>query len=219
MIFRWKERKQKMYLIVGLGNPGTKYEKTRHNVGFDTIDVLADRMDIRVNKKEKQALTGSGYINGQKVMLVKPLTYMNLSGSSVRDLVSWYKVDPTLELIVLSDDVSLSPGHIRIRKKGSAGGHNGLKDIIGKLGTDQFIRVRIGVGKKPAEWDMADYVLSRFSDQDRKDVEQAFLDAADAVSLIVADQMEEAMNRFNKKESKKKETLQKEEPAALDQGK
>ena len=154
-----------MYLIVGLGNPTAKYEKTRHNAGFDVIDAIADKYGIELNLRKGKAFCGTGYIEGQKVMLAKPQTYMNLSGDSVSALVNFYKLDPMEDLIVVFDDISLAPGNLRIRKKGSAGGHNGIKDIIAKTGTDQFARVKVGVGEKPAGWDLADHVLGRFSRQ------------------------------------------------------
>lgn len=194
-----------MFLIVGLGNPSAKYDKTRHNVGFDVIDALADKYNIEVKEKKAKALCGSGYIEGQKVILVKPQTYMNLSGESVAPLMNFYKLDPADELIVVCDDINLEPGYLRIRKKGSAGGHNGLKDIIAKLGSDQFSRVKIGVGKKPADWDLADFVLSRFSKGEREALEDGFKDAVDTLILMVQDETDEAMNRYNGKKPPKPE--------------
>lgn len=188
-----------MFLVVGLGNPTAKYEKTRHNIGFDVIDAVSAKYNIDVKEKKSKAFCGSGYIEGQKVILVKPQTFMNLSGDSVALLLNFYKLDPETELIVIYDDISLDPGKIRIRKKGSAGGHNGIKDIIAKTGSDQFSRIRVGVGKKPAEWDLADHVLGRFSKEDREYVEEAILDAVDALALMVQHQTEEAMNRYNGK--------------------
>lgn len=188
-----------MFLVVGLGNPTAKYEKTRHNIGFDVIDAVSAKYNIEVKEKKAKAFCGSGYIEGQKVILVKPQTFMNLSGDSVAPLLNFYKLDPETELIVIYDDISLDPGKIRIRKKGSAGGHNGIKDIIAKTGSDQFSRIKVGVGKKPAEWDLADHVLSRFSKEDRAYVEEAILDAAEALALMVQGQTEEAMNRYNGK--------------------
>ena len=152
-----------MFIIAGLGNPGKDYKNTRHNIGFDVIDVIAQKHNISVIEKKHKAIIGKGVIDGYKVILVKPQTYMNLSGESLREIIDYYKVDPTEELIVISDDISLNPGNIRIRKKGSAGGHNGLKSIIQHLGTQKFARVRVGVGAKPKGWDLADHVLSRFS--------------------------------------------------------
>jgi peptidyl-tRNA hydrolase, PTH1 family len=138
-----------MYIIAGLGNPGKEYENTRHNIGFDVIDRLAEEENIAVMESKHKALIGKGYVAGQKVILAKPQTFMNLSGESIREIVDYYKVDDTSELIVISDDISLDVGQIRIRKKGSAGGHNGLKNIIKMLGHDTFTRVRMGVGEKP----------------------------------------------------------------------
>ena len=188
-----------MYLIVGLGNPTAKYAKTRHNAGFDVIDAIADKYGIELNLRKGNAFCGTGYIEGQKVMLAKPQTFMNLSGDSVSALVNFYKLDPTQELIVVFDDISLAPGNLRIRKKGSAGGHNGIKDIIAKTGTDQFERVKVGVGEKPAGWDLADHVLGRVSPEDREKFEDAVKDAVDAVSLMVQDRTDEAMNLYNRK--------------------
>ena len=189
-----------MYLIVGLGNPTKQYEHTRHNIGFDTITYLADHYHISMNTKKFQGICGSGYIEGQKVLLLMPQTYMNLSGQSVSEAAAFYKLDPAAEVIVIYDDIALEPGNIRVRKKGSAGGHNGIKNIIAHLGTQEFQRIRIGVGEKPKEYDLADYVLGRFSAADRKLVEEAFANAADAVRLMVQGKTDEAMNLYNRKE-------------------
>jgi len=186
-----------MFIIAGLGNPGSKYEATRHNIGFDVIDILSRRCGIGVESPRSRALTGTGIIEGGKVMLVKPQTFMNLSGDAVRDILAYYKEDPGKSLIIISDDVDLPVGHLRIRKSGSPGGHNGLKDVVNKIGTQQFIRVRIGVGQKPADWDLADYVLSRFVPADRKKIDEAEEAAAEAVLTIVRDGPDKAMNRFN----------------------
>lgn len=188
-----------MFLIVGLGNPGRQYEHTRHNAGFDVMDALAEKYNISISESGHKALFGKGMIGGQKVILAKPQTFMNLSGDSVSTLINFYKLDPTQELIVVFDDISLAPGNLRIRKKGSAGGHNGIKDIIAKTGTDQFERVKVGVGEKPAGWDLADHVLGRFSPEDREKFEDAVKDAVDAVSLMVQDRTDEAMNLYNRK--------------------
>ena len=187
-----------MHLIVGLGNPTKQYEGTRHNVGFETIDRIAAENQIRVEEKKHKALYGSGYIEGEKVILAKPQTFMNLSGESVRELSDYYKI-PAENIIVIYDDISLDVGQLRIREKGSAGGHNGIKDIIAKTGTDQFERVKVGVGEKPAGWDLADHVLGRFSPEDREKFEDAVKDAVDAVSLMVQDRTDEAMNLYNRK--------------------
>ena len=168
-----------MYMIAGLGNPGKEYNNTRHNIGFAFIDALAQEYDINVMDVKLKALTGKGMIGGQKVLLVKPLTFMNLSGESIRPLADYYKVDPESELIVVSDDITLSPGGIRIRKKGSAGGHNGLKNIIGQLGTENFKRIRIGVGEKPKGYDLADYVLGHFSKEEQPLMQEGITKAKD----------------------------------------
>ena len=188
-----------MFLIVGLGNPGKQYENTRHNVGFDAIDVLVDEYRIPSSGKQHKAMYGKGVIEGQKVILAKPLTYMNLSGEAVRAMVDYYKIDPETELLVIFDDISLAPGNIRIRKKGSAGGHNGIKSIITHLGTQNFQRIKVGVGEKPKNWDLADYVLGTFSKDDRKLVDEALERTAKAAALIVQGEIDEAMNLYNKK--------------------
>ena len=188
-----------MFIIAGLGNPGKEYDGTRHNVGFDVIDVLAEKHHISVNERKGRAFCGKGYIAGQTVLLVKPQTYMNLSGESIRSLVDFYKPDPEEEFLVIFDDVSLDVGQIRIRKKGSAGGHNGIKSIISHLGTQNFQRIKVGVGEKPKEYDLADYVLGHFSKSEKEDMEEGYKQAAEAVELILAGEIEDAMNRFNKK--------------------
>ena len=188
-----------MFLIVGLGNPDKKYEKTRHNIGFDTVDALADRYHIAMKDHKHKALCGSGAIEGIKVLLAKPLTYMNLSGDSVAEIVNFYKLDPEDEMIVIFDDISLAPGNIRVRKKGSAGGHNGIKSIIARCGTQNFMRIKIGVGEKPQGWDLADHVLGRFSNEDRALVEDAIEDACCAAVMMMQGDVDGAMNRFNAK--------------------
>ncbi len=188
-----------MFLIVGLGNPEKKYDKTRHNIGFDTIDALADKYNISMNEKKHKALCGTGVIDGVKVLLAKPQTYMNLSGDSVAEIVNFYKIDPEEEMIVIFDDISLAPGNIRVRKKGSAGGHNGIKSIIARTGTQSFMRIKVGVGEKPAGWDLADHVLGHFSREDRALVEDAIKDAEAAAVLMMQGQVDKAMNDFNAK--------------------
>lgn len=190
-----------MYIIVGLGNPGTQYAHTRHNAGFEAIDRLADEYRISIDNKKFQALCGSGYIEGQKVLLVKPQTYMNLSGESVRAACDFFKIDPEEELIVLYDDISLAPGQLRIRKKGSAGGHNGIKNIIQHLGTQVFQRVKIGVGEKPKEYDLADYVLGHFSKEEWAEMEDAFKRAAKAAATLTGGDVERVMNEYNTKKT------------------
>ena len=186
-----------MFIIAGLGNPDEKYQGTRHNVGFDVVDRLAEKYQIAVDTKKHRALIGKGVIEGQKVLLAKPQTYMNLSGESIRSLVEYYKIDPEEELLVIYDDISLEPGKIRIRKKGSAGGHNGIKNIIAQLGTQNFQRIKVGVGEKPKGWDLADYVLGHFSKEDRGLVDDALKRAAGAVELMVQGEVDQAMNQFN----------------------
>lgn len=186
-----------MYIIAGLGNPGREYENTRHNAGFASLDALAKRHGIELTTRKFQALAGSGYIDGQKVLLVKPQTYMNLSGESLRAACDFFKVDPEEGLIVIYDDISLAPGQLRVRKKGSAGGHNGIKNIIAQLGTQNFLRVKVGVGEKPAGWDLADYVLGGFSKEDEALVKEACEHAAEAAAEILTDGPDKAMNDFN----------------------
>ena len=188
-----------MYIIVGLGNYEKKYENTRHNIGFEVIDKLADQENISVLEMKHRAVIGKGVVAGQKCILAKPLTYMNLSGECVRELIDYYKVDETAELVVISDDISLDVGQLRIRKKGSAGGHNGLKNIIAHLGHDTFVRIRTGVGEKPKEWDLADYVLGHFSTEERKIMDESVGRAADAIRMILSQGADAAMNEFNKK--------------------
>lgn len=188
-----------MYVIAGLGNPKKEYENTRHNIGFAVIDMLADRHGIRMNEAKHKGLIGKGFINGEKVILVKPLTFMNLSGECIREVVDYYKVDAKENLIVLHDDISLEPGVVRIRKKGSAGGHNGLKNIILHLGHDQFQRVKIGVGEKPEGYDLADYVLGHFSKQEKELMSQVAEQVCDAVEVMMKEGPDAAMNRFNSK--------------------
>ncbi len=186
-----------MYIIVGLGNPDKKYMNTRHNIGFDVIDAIAEKNDIVVGEKKHKAVIGKGIVAGQKAVLVKPLTYMNLSGESVRSVIDFYKVDEKSELIVISDDVSLDMGQIRIRKRGSDGGHNGLKNIIMHLGHDAFIRVRMGVGEKPPRMDLADYVLGHFSAKEREVMNEGARTATLAIETIIAEGPDAAMNRYN----------------------
>lgn len=188
-----------MYVIVGLGNPGAKYEKTRHNVGFDVIDLLSEKYQISVTEKKHKALVGKGRVAGQAAILVKPQTFMNLSGESVIDILNFYKLDPETDLIVVSDDVTLDPGTTRIRRKGSAGGHNGLKNIIAHCHTQEFMRIKVGVGKLPPEGDMVAHVLGRFSAEDRMLVEKSYERAVAAIECMVCDDIEQAMNRYNGK--------------------
>lgn len=192
-----------MYIIVGLGNPGKKYEHTRHNVGFEVIDILADRIGIHVEESKHKGLCGRGMLEGQKVVLVKPQTFMNLSGECVRAAADFYKVAAD-EIIVVYDDISLEPGQLRIRGKGSAGGHNGIKNIIAHLGTQEFPRVKVGVGEKPKGMDLADYVLSHFSKEEQGNMNDAYKEAADAVAMMVSQGIDPAMNHFNMKKKTNK---------------
>lgn len=185
------------WLVVGLGNPGPKYEWTRHNMGFLVIDELAERESIPVQRLKFKALTNTAVIGGKSVLLMKPTTYMNLSGEAVGQAARFYKIPPE-RVLVISDDVALPQGKLRVRRSGSAGGHNGLKNIIAHLGSDQFPRVKVGVGGKPhPDSDMADWVLSPFTGQDRKAMEEAIARAADAVTLLLDQGVDQAMAKFN----------------------
>ena len=188
-----------MIIIAGLGNPTKEYEGTRHNVGFQVIDKIAEKYNIAVDAKKGRAYVGKGIIEGQKVLLVKPQTYMNLSGESIRELVDYFKVDSKEELLVIYDDISLNPGQIRIRKKGSAGGHNGIKNIIANLGSSVFPRIKVGVGEKPKGYDLADYVLGKFSKEDRVLMEEGYDLACEASALIMQGAIDQAMNEYNQK--------------------
>ncbi len=190
-----KER-QNMYIIAGLGNPESKYDKTRHNIGFRLIDELAVRNGITFSDRKHNGLVGKGIISGEKVILLKPLTYMNLSGECVGPAADYYKVEPE-NVIILFDDISLDVGRIRIRKKGSAGGHNGIKSIIAHLGSENFPRLKFGVGDKPKEMDLADYVLGRFSSQDEATVSEGIKRACEAVECMIGEGCDAAMNKYN----------------------
>lgn len=185
-----------MYIIAGLGNPGKEYAGTRHNAGFAVIDALADKYNIDVDTAKHKGLIGKGIIDGQKVILVKPLTYMNLSGECICEVMDYYKADID-DLIVIFDDISLEPGRLRLRAKGSAGGHNGIKNIIAQLGSDKFKRIKFGVGDKPKEWDLADWVLSRYPKEVEADVENGIKKACDAVACIMNEGIESGMNKYN----------------------
>ena len=188
-----------MFIIVGLGNPERKYDGTRHNIGFSAIVALADEYGISLDFKKHKAICGKGVIDGQKVILAMPQTYMNLSGESVRELVDYYKIDPEEELIVIYDDIALAPGKLRIRPKGSAGGHNGIKNIIAHLGGQVFLRIRIGVGEKPKGWDLADYVLGRFSKEEEPQIREALKNVTQACKVMMTEDVNAAMNQFNNK--------------------
>lgn len=189
-----------MKVIFGLGNYGRQYAGTRHNMGFDTVTRLSDTLGINLDTKRFKGLCGFGYIGAEKIILVQPQTYMNLSGECVRAVLDFFKLT-NKDIIVVYDDISLEPGQLRVRKKGSAGGHNGIKSVIAHLGTDEFDRVRIGVGEKPEGWDLADYVLSRFDKADEDAIREAIDQAAKACETIVTDGIDTAMNRFNVKRS------------------
>ena len=191
-----------MYLIAGLGNPGREYENTRLNAGFASIDRLAEKNHISIDMKKFQALCGTGYIGGQKVLLLKPQTYMNLSGESLRAACDFFKIDPEQELIVIYDDISLAPGQLRIRAKGRAGGHHGIKSIISHLGTQVFLRVKVGVGEKPQGWDLADYVLGHFSNEEQQVMQESFDRAADAAAALLSEEVQQVMNEYNTHKAK-----------------
>lgn len=188
-----------MYLIVGLGNPDKKYDHTKHNVGFDAIDELIDKYDIPLSGLTMKGMYGKTVIGGQKVMVMKPMTYMNLSGHAVRAYIDYYKLDPEEDLIVIYDDVDLPTGQVRIRKKGSAGSHNGMKSIIQMLGTQNFTRIRVGIGPKPEKWDLADYVLAPFSKEERLKVEDIIEECVPITKMIIENSVEDAMTKYNKK--------------------
>lgn len=185
-----------MKIIIGLGNPDREYEGTRHNVGFSVIYNISDAYNIRVDTKKHRALIGKGVIEGEKVILAMPMTYMNLSGESVRELVNYYKCSAE-DIIVIFDDISLDVGKLRIRTKGSAGGHNGVKNIIAQLGTDVFTRIKVGVGEKPPKMDLADYVLGHFTKEEQPVIRESVDRARQAVAVILAEGAGQAMNQFN----------------------
>lgn len=198
-MYKRKWRVIEMYIIAGLGNPTSQYEGTRHNAGFDVIDVIAEKYNISVDGKKNRAYIGKGMIEGQKVILAKPQTYMNLSGESVRSLLDYYKVDETEELLVIYDDISLENGQIRIRAKGSAGGHNGIKNIIAHLNGQVFPRIKVGVGEKPPRYDLADYVLGHFSKAEQELMEEGYDHALHAAEQIIDGEITAAMNEYNRK--------------------
>ncbi|MBQ6820636.1 MAG: aminoacyl-tRNA hydrolase [Clostridium sp.] len=183
-----------MFLVVGLGNPGKEYEKTRHNIGFEAIDYLAKQYNIDVNKSKFKGIFGEGFINNHKVILLKPTTYMNLSGESIREIINFYKIDNE-DIIVIYDDISLEVGKLRIREKGSAGGHNGIKSIIANIGGDIFPRIKIGVGQPKG--DLVSHVLGRFSDEEYKDLQEVIDASTKAVEIIIKNGSKEAMNKLN----------------------
>ncbi|MCQ4925214.1 aminoacyl-tRNA hydrolase [Tissierella carlieri] len=187
-----------MFVVVGLGNPGKEYTNTRHNIGFDTIDLLAERNNIKINKIKFKSVYGEGIIGSEKVLLVKPQTYMNNSGITVRDIYNFYKV-PIDNIIVIVDDIDIDFAAVRIKRRGSAGSHNGLKSIIYLLQRDDFPRVKIGIGKKHENQDLANFVLSRFPKEEREIIEISILTGAESVEAIIKHGIEQAMNEFNTK--------------------
>ena len=191
-----------MYLIVGLGNPGSKYAHTRHNVGFDVMEKLAKKLNVSVSREKEEALIGECFVGGQKVILALPQTYMNLSGEAVMRLANWYKIPPE-NLMVLYDDIDLAPGFIRIRKNGSAGTHNGMRSIIGLLGYDNFPRLRVGVGQKREGYELVDWVLGHYIGEEQDVMDKAFDLAADAVIDYIENGIESSMCKFNTKKPKK----------------
>ncbi len=187
-----------MKLIAGLGNPGRDYAGTRHNIGFGVITRISDQYNIPLNSKEHKAVCGKGFIGGEKVILAQPQTYMNLSGESVRSIADYYKIEPE-DIIIAFDDIDLEVGQLRVRRKGSAGGHNGIKSIIQHLGTNEFPRVKVGVGAKPEGGDLVRHVLGRFSREEEKAMGEVLDLAVEAVELIVTEGVDAAMNRYNAK--------------------
>lgn len=185
-----------MYLIVGLGNPEEEYGRTRHNMGFNVINKLSNKYGIEVNKKKFDGLCGDGMIEGEKVILLKPQTYMNLSGKSIVQVVNFYKI-PLENIIVIYDDIDIEPGLIRIRKKGSSGSHNGMKSVIAELGTEEFSRVRVGIGKPKYEGDMINYVIGVVPEEEQKELEKGVEKAKEAVIEILKSGIDIAMNKFN----------------------
>lgn len=197
MFFSSKKAGPVEWLVVGLGNPGSKYEWTRHNMGFLVVDELAERLSIPVQRLKFKALTNTAVLGGKSVLLMKPTTYMNLSGEAVGQAARFYKIPPE-RVLVISDDVALPQGKLRVRRSGSAGGHNGLKNIISHLGTDQFPRIKVGVGQKPSpDSDMVGWVLGTFTGQDRKVMEEAIGRAADAVTVLLQHGIDQAMASYN----------------------
>ena len=185
-----------MYVVVGLGNPGKDYTKTRHNIGFNVVDLIAKRNNINLNKIKFQSVYGEGIIGGEKILLMKPQTFMNNSGISVRDVYQYYKI-PIENIIVVVDDIDIDFSTVRIRAKGSAGSHNGLKSIINYLGNENFPRVKVGIGKKYENQDLASFVLSRFSPDEQEDINISLVTAAEAVESIIKDGINQAMNKYN----------------------
>lgn len=185
-----------MYIIVGIGNPGREYAGTIHNIGFDVVTNLSDRYDISLSRTGFKSKLGQGFIEGEKVLLLKPQTYVNLSGEAIVEAVNFYKIDIPNELIVIQDDIDLNPGTIRIKRKGTAGGHNGLKNIISHVGNN-FVRIKVGVGAKPEGWDLKDYVLSKFNNDEEPLIREVIKEAADATVSVLKTGVEATMNKYN----------------------
>ena len=191
-----------MYLIVGLGNPGAQYEHTRHNVGFDVLTILSEKLHIPINRTRSNALVGEGQFQGEKIALCKPQTYMNLSGEAVQQLMHWYKLPPE-RLLVIYDDIDLAPGWLRVRRDGSAGTHNGMRSIVGCIGTEAFPRIRVGIGGRPPVFELADWVLSRYNTpEERKIAFDAYNAAADAAIEWMRNGVQSAMNNYNTQKPK-----------------
>ena len=185
-----------MKIIVGLGNPGKEYEKTRHNTGFIVLDKLSEKFNIEIKKEKSKALIGTGEINGEKVMLVKPQTFMNLSGEAVRGLVDFYKEDIE-NVVIIFDDIDLEIGKIRIKERGSAGTHNGMKSIVSHLGTEKFTRIKVGIGKPKGNIDLIGHVLGKFTEDELKTLENSTNNAVDAAIMIINNEISKAMNKYN----------------------
>ena len=204
-----------MYLIVGLGNPGTKYAHTRHNVGFDVMDALSRKLGVSITREKEQALVGECFVGGQKVILALPQTYMNLSGESVMRLANWYKIEPE-NLLVVYDDIDIPQGHIRIRKNGSAGTHNGMRSIVGLLGYENFPRLRVGVGQKREGYELADWVLGHYIGEEQEIADKAFELAADAIVEYIENGIESAMRQYNTPKPKKQKPKPEPEEGAME---
>ena len=196
-----------MYLIVGLGNPGSKYAHTRHNVGFDVLDALSKKLNVSISRERDNALTGECFVGGQKVILALPQTYMNLSGEAVLPLANYYKIPPE-NLLVVYDDIDIPQGHIRIRKNGSAGTHNGMRSIVGLLGYENFPRLRVGVVHKREGYELADWVLGHYIGEEQEVADKAFALAADAIVDYIQNGIDSAMRTYNTKKEKKKKPIE-----------
>jgi PTH1 family peptidyl-tRNA hydrolase len=188
---------EELYIVAGLGNPGSRYENTRHNMGFDTVDMLSSEYNIKVTKVKFKSLIGDGEIEGKRVILVKPQTFMNLSGESIREIIEWYKI-PIKNIIIVYDDIDLPLGKIRVRPSGSSGTHNGMRSIRYQIQSDGFPRVRVGIGRPPEGWELADFVLSKLNGEDRKTVNEGIKNACNAVAAIMKSGVDTAMNKFNR---------------------